>query len=131
MQGIRRSQPSARVPLPRVAVLYSQSLLLEGMEAYLRQAGHVEVAGLDVDRPDAWEQLRSLRPNAVLMDVSDVQSAHRAALAEFIRTNPEIRIIDVRPGRSTADVYQKQQIPAAHPADLLKALIGERNERRA
>lgn len=125
MQGIRRSRPSAQAPLPRVAVLYSHSLLLEGMEAYLRRAGHLEVAGLDVDRPDAWERLRSLRPDAVLMDVSDVQSGHRAALAEFIRANPEIRIIDVRPGRSTADVYQKQEVPAAHPADLLKALIGE------
>ncbi len=125
MQGIRRPAPGTKRPLPRVAVLYSHSLLMEGMEAYLRRAGHIEVSGLDVDRPDAWHRLRTLRPDAVLMDVSDVYAGHWQAFADFVQANPEIRIIDVRPGRNTVDVYRKQEIPVAAPPDLLKALIGE------
>lgn len=125
MQGIRSNQPGTSAPVPRVAILYSSSLLMQGMEAYLRRAERLEVAGLDVDLPETWDRLRSLRPDALIMDASDVRAAHDRDLDAFIRSHPQIRIIDMRPGCNTIDVYHKHEMEVVRPGDLLQALTGE------
>lgn len=125
MQGIGGAEPGTLAPVSRVAILYSNSLLMEGMEAYLRRAGRLAVSGLDLDEPGTWERLRSLQPDAVIVDSRDVRSASWQTLADFIRAHPRTRVIDVRTGSNSVDVYRIRTVPVAQPGDLLQALVGE------
>ncbi len=110
----------------RIAVLYRNSLLAQGLEAALRKADEAEVHGLDLDAPDAVDRLEALAPFAVVVDPQELRGESWAGLLGLLQNGPLVCVVSLRPGEDAVDILRKGRVEVARARDVLGALFGLR-----
>lgn len=106
----------------KVVVLYGRSLMAQGLEALLRSFGSLDVVGIDLEQPDAWERLRSSRAQAVLVEPADLEHGQWSTLWRFLDDNQDLSIILVHTSDDSVSIYRKQRMAIRDPDDLVAAI---------
>ncbi len=102
----------------RVAVLYTHALFGQGIARLLQMDERLKVTCLRADLADTTEQLKRLRPHAIVMEGSE----ERLPLRETGRDLAPALFIEVHPQEDLMDVYSSRQVVAARPETLVEAI---------
>ncbi len=113
----------------RIAVVFSESLMLEGLAAFLREMQDMEVTSLDPSQPDAATRLRQLCPEVIIVDGEGVGQWPDLTLPQLLVGNPEAKLIDVNRHINQIAVYERHTVRVGTIDDLL-ATFGTRDSAR-
>jgi hypothetical protein len=102
----------------RVAVLYTRALFGRGIARLLQTDGRLRVTCLRADLADTTEQLKRLRPHAIVMEGRQENRPLREAGRDL---SPAI-FIEVHPQEDLMDIYSSRQVVAASPETLVEAI---------
>ena len=106
----------------RVLVLYSRSLFAQGIEKLLRKVEGLETIGIDLDRPEAIEQICDLRPDAVIVDTADLPARGSALILQLLRDNSSVEVLCLSVLDGSMDIYRKQHFVVNRAEELVEAL---------
>jgi hypothetical protein len=122
-----------RVDAKRRVVLYGDTVVLAGGGAALSSRADLRVTSLDPSRPTATRDLDSLRPCAVILDLTVVTLESALALT---RGRPDVVLIGLEPGGDRLVVLAGDQARAMTTEDLARLvetgvpLAGGESDRR-
>lgn len=108
----------------KVVVLRGNSLMAQGLEALLRSSRSIDVVGIDLGDPDAWERLRLSEPAAVLVEPADLVEGKWSTLWRLLEECANLSIILVHPTEDTVSIYSKHLVPINDSEDLVTAIVG-------
>jgi len=111
----------------RVAVVYTHPLFGMGIAQLLHADNCLQVQCLNALLPDAAEQMRRLRPHAVILEGDEEHISFR----HLAGTMPRALVIVVRLDDDVMDVYYGRQIMAACPETLVATIHRRRPPRTA
>ena len=106
----------------RVAVVYTHPLFGMGIARLLQPDRCLQVKCLNALLPDAGEQLRRLRPHAVVFEGDEEHVSFR----DLAGTMPRALVIIVRLDDEVMDIYHGRQVMAACPETLVETIHGRR-----
>lgn len=108
----------------QVFILYSSSLLAEGLEGLLRQEG-LHVNGVDLRQPEALPRAkRRLRPHdVVIFDTGDSGVHPPSSILELLLQGPEIALIGLDPCLNRVAIYRKMETSMSRPEELVKTIL--------
>ena len=115
--------PAMDVPKRRILVLYSGSLIAQGVGAMLRKLSPVETAAIDIEEPDAVERARATQPDVVVVDMSELKGPCQELFLGLLEEFPTLRVVCLRPEGDTVDVFHKQRLYVRQAQDLIAALL--------
>jgi hypothetical protein len=102
----------------RVAVLYTHSLFGEGLAQLLHGDDRLSVTCLRADPHRNPQEIRRLRPHAIVVE----ESSDEVFMRDLLRDLPPALLIRVRLEDNVMDVYYSRQVVSACPEDLLEAI---------
>ncbi len=102
----------------RIAVLYTHTLFGLGIAQLLRADEQMEVTCLRADLAATQEELKRLRPYAVVME-GCVESP---LISEIVRDIPAALFIGVHPEDNSMVIYHGRQVVTGCPESLLEAV---------
>ncbi len=102
----------------RVAVLYTHSLFGEGLAQLLHGDDNLSVTCLRADPHRNPQEIRRLRPHAIVVE----ESSDEVFMRDLLRDLPPALLIRVRLEDNVMDVYYSRQVVSACPEDLLEAI---------
>jgi len=108
----------------RVVVLRGLSLLTEGVQRLCSKMEGLEVVGVDLAQPGAWESIAALHPETVIVDSVDLKRA-RGELLELLRESPQVRVLCLDMASATVDVYRRQRLVIDTLRELMQLLQQE------
>lgn len=79
--------------IPRIILVDDHPLFRRGVADLLRDAGTVEVVGEAADMAEALQQVTSLRPDIVLLDIRLEPGSGIALIPKLLEIHPTVRII--------------------------------------
>lgn len=112
----------------RVAVLYTHPLFGRGVALLLQADGQLDVTCLNASLDEAGEELRRLRPYAIVAEGCEEGPLLRNA----VRDLPAAVFISVRLEDDLMEVYHSRQVITARPENLVEAVrigLKERDQR--
>jgi hypothetical protein len=115
--------PTTDVAKRRVLVLYSGSLIAQGVGAMLRNLSLVETAAIDIEEPDALERARATQPDVVVVDMSELRGPCQGLFLGLLEEFPTLRVVCLRPEGDTVDVFDKQRVCVRKAQDLIATLL--------
>lgn len=102
----------------RVAVIYTHALFGQGIAHLLRADERLQVTCLRADLPDTTEQLRRLRPHAIVMEGCE----ESPLLSGIVRDLPPVLFIGMHFEDNLMDIYRSRQVVAARLENLVDAI---------
>lgn len=87
-------------------MIRDEALVRDGLVVIAGSGPDIEVVGAATDGSDALDQVRSLRPDVVLMDVRMPRMDGIAATAALARTSPETRVLILTTVETDEVVYE-------------------------
>jgi DNA-binding NarL/FixJ family response regulator len=108
-----------KVTRVRVLALCGESLLIEGIEASLRDREGVEIVLLDTSRPDTVQVLDKLSPDIIVFDLTPSQLN---CVFTFLRTHTDIVLIGLDLDRDLALVLSGEWRRLPTVADLMQVI---------
>jgi len=112
------------MPKRRVAILYTHTLFGLGIAQLLRTDEQMEVTCLRADRPATAEELKRLRPYAIVMEGCD----EGPLFSGIVRDMPAALFIGVHPEDNSMVIYHGRQVVSGCPENLIEALRHGRRE---
>jgi hypothetical protein len=104
----------------RRAIVYGDSLILEGVRASLDKCPGLEVLVVHQPPEKLPDELRAYGPAALVFDLSVIQPDLLLSLFQ----NPELLLIGIDPETHRALVWSGKQEAAAVAADLIQVIMG-------
>jgi hypothetical protein len=119
------AEPKGRQELAehRVLVLYSDSLMAQGVEAMLRKLPSLETVAVDIDQPDAIEQARAAHPDVVVVDLTELRGPCQEIFLRLLDEFPTLRVVCLHPEGNVLDVFRKQRVYIHQAQDLIATLL--------
>lgn len=102
----------------RIAVVYTHRLFGMGIARLLQPDQCLEVRCFNALLPDAGEQLRRLRPHAVVFEGDEEHISFR----DLAGTMPRALVIIVRLDDEVMDIYYGREVMAACPEALIETI---------
>jgi chemotaxis response regulator CheB len=115
--------PAMDMAKRRVLVLYSGSLIAQGVGAMLRKLASIDTAAIDVEEPDALERARATQPDVVVVDMSELRGPCQELFLGFLEEFPTLRVVCLRPEGDTVDIFCKQRVHIRQAQDLIATLL--------
>ena len=106
----------------RVALLFHESLMLEGLCTFLEDRPDMDVTSLSPFQPDAATNLKRWRPEVIIVDSEGVGQRADLALPRLLADNPEATLIDVNRHASQIGVYEHRTVRVGGMDDLVTAI---------
>lgn len=109
----------------RILVLYSKSLLAQGVENLLKKTDGLEVIGIDLEKKEAVNEINQLNPEAVIIDGDDIPAGGGALILQVLRENPSVKVFCISTNGSNVDVYRRSQVSVTRADELVAAISKE------
>jgi DNA-binding NarL/FixJ family response regulator len=109
---------------PRVVVVESESLLVEGIESLLRQADELEITDVAYTNAAAFLQnISDARPDAILLEMNGpLDSRQILTMLASLPALAALRVIVVRPDDNNIEVFERRRVLARRSADLINTI---------
>lgn len=102
-----------------ILVLYSHSLLAEGVESLLKKEA-LEVRGMDLEDPGAIESVRCLGPqDIVLLDTSETFHHPSLNIPQVLLQNQHVVVIALNSQDNKVEIFRKEEKAIARLSDLV------------
>lgn len=108
----------------RVVMLHGSSLMAQGLEALLRDLPGIHVTAVDLGEPNAWERLRTAKPDAVLVESAGLEQANWHGLWRLLEEYQDLSVILVHSSEDALSIYRKHLVPINDCDDLVSAIVG-------
>ncbi len=105
-------------PNQQKAILYGDSLILEGVRAELASSPSLDVIMLDYPLANPLEELRALNPAVIIFDLGAIQPGFPLAILQ----RPDLLLIGIDPESHQALVWSGRQAAAVAADDLIEIL---------
>lgn len=106
----------------RVAVVFHESLMLEGLVALLEERDDMEVTSVDPTTVDVGVSLSQLSPEVIILDGESLDEWPDLTLPRLLYDNRLAKVVDVNPHRNEIRIYEQHQVSVGKFDDLLDAL---------
>lgn len=106
----------------RILVLYSKSLLAQGVANLLKRDEGLEVIGIDLEKNGSMSNINELRPEAVIIDGDDIPAGSGALILQVLRGNPSVKVLCISVNGSNVDIYRKSQVCITRADELVAAI---------
>ncbi|MDA8189702.1 MAG: hypothetical protein M0T85_16300 [Dehalococcoidales bacterium] len=106
----------------RILVLYSKSLLAQGVENLLRKSEGLEVIGVDLEQRDAVRRIGTLQPEVVIVDGDDLPVYGGSLILQLLREHPSVKVLCISVNGNTVDIYRKSQMAVTRADELVAAI---------
>ena len=103
----------------RVLALCGESLLIEGIEASLKDREGVEIVRLNTSRPGAVQILDKLSPDIIVFDLTP---SHLSCVFTFLRTHTDVVLIGLDLARDLALFLSGEWCMLPSVADLMQVI---------
>src|SRR5574341_706570 len=112
---------------PRVIILSSHSLFVEGVATRLRQQlAEREVRTVDAHQPDVLNLVIAVRPSVVILDATDTEAAQACPVEDLLKALPSLKIIRLHPQQKQIQVVTSEQRVVDEVRDLIDVIgLGE------
>lgn len=110
----------------RVVLLTNHSLLAAGLQRLLQAIDGLELCTVRADDPRAAERIRSLDPQAIVLDSGDI-SMGDAAITQMLEEYPRAKVVALNLKRPGIEVFEMQRLAQTDLAALLEAIQGNRS----
>ena len=102
----------------RVFMVSNYLMFGRGLESLLRENTQLDIVGQDTDVNRAYEQIKELQPDVVILDGDepDLEVAH------ILKVSPDIRVIGLNLGNNNLYVYRASQRVTRDVSDLMDAI---------
>lgn len=104
----------------KIFILYENPLFGLGLERLLEQERGIEVVGATARSQNPLGQLRTLRPDVVMVEGSEQSLG--TSLWEVLKESPPGRVINIDLDEDQVTVYTTRQLLAAEIEDLVNAV---------
>ena len=121
--GLATSRSRRELTGRRVLVLYSNSLMAQGVEAMLRKLSPLATTAIDIDQPDAVEQVRAAQPDVIVVDLLELQGPNQELFLQLLDEFQTLRVVCLRPEGDAVDVFRKQRVYIHQAQDLIASLF--------
>lgn len=105
----------------RIAVVFHDSLMLEGLVNLLAGRADLEVTSLDPWVVDVAVRLRQLSPEVIIVDGENVGEWPELTLPQLLADSPGAKVIDVNLDSDEIKVYEQHTVTVGKFDDLLEA----------
>ena len=108
---------------PRVVILSSHSLYVEGIASRLRQ--HLDedaIHTVDARQTAALERVIAARPSVVILDETDPEVARQFSLSTLLNALPMLTIIRLDVQQDQIQVVTSEQRSVEHVSDLIAVI---------
>jgi DNA-binding NarL/FixJ family response regulator len=103
-------------------MITSQPLFSQGVESLLRGQAGLKIVGREKDATRAFNQIRKLKPDVVILDTKDLASAPFLVVARLLQAEVGIKIIAMTLENQTIRVFRGEQRKAICVDDLVEAI---------
>lgn len=107
---------------PRVVVLRSRSLYIEGLRSLLNDHEGLELNSVDADQRNAMECIRSFCPEVVILDSWDATVTPNLTIPQILNENPGAKVISIDPTTFEMSIFYRQQVKAANLEELVEVI---------
>lgn len=105
----------------RRIVLYGNSVILGAIGARLRRCADFDVTVL-VPLPGQAQEVRNLKPEAVLFDLEATSAEHLLSLFE---TSPDVVLVGMNPGVNVVKVWSRRRLRELSTQGLIDVISSE------
>lgn len=102
-------------------MLTNHSLLAAGLQRLLQAIDGIELCTVLADDPQAAERIRSLDPQAIVLDSGDI-SMGEATITQMLEEHPRARVVALNLKRSGIEVFEMQRLAPTDLTALLEAI---------
>ncbi len=113
----------------RVVLVSNRSVLVAGIQRLLEGMNSVELSVVQEDVPDLQRHIRTLAPQAILLDGEGV--ADQGMVTQMLEQQPAARVIVLGVQRNDIEVYSLRKVLHTDLDGLLEAIHGKKAIRRA
>ena len=112
---------------PRVIILSSRSLFVEGVATRLRQhLAEQDVVTVDARQADVLTSVVAAQPSVVILDATDVEAAQACPVGDLLKALPSLKIIRLDPQQNQIQVVVSEQRVVHEVRDLIDVIgLGE------
>lgn len=111
--------------MKRIFMLSRQLLFSQGVESLLSEQPGLEIVGRETNPEKAMEQIREVKPDVVILDSRDLESAPSGLIALILKESPESRVVTLNLANDQVRVYHGEQYSAQNIDDLLDVMNEE------
>lgn len=108
--------------LVRIAVVFHESLMLEGLVNLLDERADLEVASLDPASVDAALRLKQLSPAVIIVDGDNCCGWPELTPPQLLANDLAPKVIDVNANRDEIRIYEQHRVSVVKFVDLVEAL---------
>ena len=106
-----------------IVILSSHSLFAEGVASRLRQyPQRVNVQFVDPQQPDYIDQIKTIRPAAVVVDAADTDNSQCCLLCDLLIASLNVTIIRLKVHRKDVQIIASAQRPFNEVKDIIDLL---------
>ncbi len=112
---------------PRVIILSSRSLFVEGVATRLRQhLAEGDVHTIDARQADVLELVIAAQPSVVIVDATDTEAAQACSIGDLLQALPTLRLVRLDPQQKQVQVVVSEQRVVDEIRDLVDVIgLGE------
>ena len=112
---------------PRVIILSSRSLFVEGVATRLRQQlAEQDVQTIDARQADVLNLVIAGQPSVVILDATDEEAAQACPVGDLLKALPSLKIIRLDPQQNQIQVVTSEQRVVHEVRDLIDVIgLGE------
>ena len=104
----------------RLVILSNRSLFTEGVASRLRQyPERVDVRFVDPQQADYLEQIKAIRPAAIIIDAADSDSTQCCLLCDLLKALANVTIIRIEIQHKDIQIVKSSLYPLAEVKDII------------
>ena len=116
-------QENRRLAMKKMVVVLGKSLLTQGIFSYLSVHLHqTQVCALDASSIDAFEQIKSLQPDVVILETEYLWKDPRFPFMNSLKLFPHLTILELRPDSPEINIIQTEQRKPANLDEMVSFL---------
>ncbi len=107
----------------KVYIVFHHALFAQAIRSLLRGRRAMRVIGMESETTKALEAVRSLQPDVIIVEESDV-SIQSPSLQAILQRHPAGRVVALDLDHNFATLYDRHRVVTTQPADLVRAILG-------
>ncbi len=104
-------------------ILYNHPLFARGLERLLQAQKGVVVMGLERTSDKAFDRIKELRPDVVIIEAEQRESEPEELFSQFLREQPTVKMIRLNLQDNTAILYSGHRCTANSVEDLMQSVL--------
>ena len=109
--------------MKKIVIFIGESLLAQGIFSYLSAHLHqVQICALDPSRVDAFEQIKNLQPDIVILETEYLWKDTRFSCMSLLKLFPHLTVLELRTDSPEVNIIKSERRKPANLEELVSFL---------